>query len=157
MGSLEGMTPEGSGEEGLRAELAAARAQLGAAHRLLDQVVGSIPTAYAVVDRQCRAVHVSPALAAPLGLTPAALVGKGLGELFPDQGSALERLAREVFETGEPLRSLASRGPGPRNARRPPAGRYDVELLPLDGEGGEVTHLAVMTASAALAQSGRRN
>ena len=126
------------------------------AERLIAQLLGTIPMAVAIVDRQLRLVRVNDAFTSITGLAPAAHRGRVVDELLGPTAPTVARNLREVLETGLPRLELPIRGELPgapgevRHAR--------VSYVPLrDAKGDVCGVLAVVrdTTGRARAERGR--
>ncbi|MBN1239526.1 MAG: PAS domain S-box protein, partial [Gammaproteobacteria bacterium] len=85
------------------------------ASALLDAIFASAPIGMAVWDRDLRLQRINAGLAEMNGLPVDAHIGKRLPELLPglEDLDELERLLRQVLETGEPSLNVEVRGETP--------------------------------------------
>ena len=127
----------------LRGELATSRARAEElaglrAHALakLESLLAASPIGIAFVDCDLRYLRINEALAALNGKPVAEHIGRTVSEILPDVGDALDRLLRDVIETGQPKLNLEFH-------RTDPATGETVSLLanyfPVRGESGGVS------------------
>ena len=127
----------------LRARLGRVVEQEQLARAEVNALFDYAPAGFGLLDRDLRHVHVNVALAAVMELEPHEIVGRTLPEVAPVHGKALEDLARQVLETGEPVLGVEVAN---ANGRQ----HHIVSYYPLPGPDGtigvgtavtDVTHL----------------
>lgn len=67
----------------------------------IEAIYNSAPIGLCVLDRELRYVRINERMAKFNGFTPREHIGKTIYEMIPDMASQVERVAREVFQTGK--------------------------------------------------------
>ena len=84
----------------------------------LETLYQTVPVGLALHDRDLRYLRINAALAEINGMPPEAHIGRRLDELIPDIDDQVERVLREVFDTGRPILGVQIRGETPAQPGR---------------------------------------
>ncbi len=138
LGTAQDVTARKQAEEALReSEL---RASANAAE--LASLYDTAPVGLCVFDRDLRFLRINERLAEINGIPASAHIGKTVREIVPDLADTAERIAEEIFRTGEPVLNMEFSGTtraGPSEIRH-----WVEQWVPLKDHNGAVTGLSVV-------------
>ena len=105
---------------------------------LLEVVLSSAPTGFAMFDRQCRYLRVNRKLAEINGISEDAHVGKSIRQMAPDVSTKAETAINQVFATGSPVVNIPFTRPGRPTHDAPSGERHFLgSFYPIAGSAGE--------------------